>query len=106
LEFFGPLFDQDRLAAGLKRLKRLQDALGVSNDLCVQQAALASYLAEKLAPQNPSLLLAAAVGGLIGVLHQRRSEERRKVAVQVRRFCTTDTAAALECLCQPVRRAA
>jgi CHAD domain-containing protein len=47
LEFFGALFEPDGVAVIVKQLKRLQDTLGVFNDLSLQQSSLAGYLKER-----------------------------------------------------------
>lgn len=106
LEFFGTLFEQDGVAVIVKQLKRLQDTLGVLNDLSLQQSSLAGYLKEKQSSDASCVVLAASIGGLIGVLHQRQIDQRSKVAAQIVRFCSADVAAMFDRICRPVKRIA
>ena len=46
LYFFGGLFDEKKIKKAGKQLKRLQDKLGLFNDLTVQRAYLETYLDE------------------------------------------------------------
>jgi len=55
LESFEPLFQKEKIQHLLKRVKKLQNDLGDFNDLCVQHAFLAAYLAEhKIVRENES----------------------------------------------------
>ena len=74
LEFFASLFPKDQIKLLIKQLKQLQENLGDFNDLSVQQDFLMQQL-QRLKPQSDqTIMLAAAIGGLItqlGIEHQR-----------------------------------
>lgn len=74
LEFFTSLFPKDQMKLLIKQLKQLQENLGDFNDLSVQQEFLIHHL-QRIKPQSDqTIMLAAAVGGLItrlGIEHQR-----------------------------------
>jgi CHAD domain-containing protein len=74
LEFFAGLFPRRRITGLIKQLKKLQDNLGAFNDLAIQQASLESYLESRA---EPSPREAAAVGGLVSLLRERRRDVRR-----------------------------
>ena len=58
------------------QLKKLQDNLGDFNDLFVQQEHLKEYLNQIKKSRTDSLVMAAAIGGLITALAQRQREVR------------------------------
>lgn len=106
LEFFGSVFDENTLAAAIKRLKRLQDALGVFNDLSVQRAFLANYLEQNQDGFGTNTALAASIGGLVGALYQRQIDQRGQAMDQIESFCSVDMAATFSRMSRPARRAA
>jgi CHAD domain-containing protein len=74
LEFFTALFPKEQMKMLIKQLKQLQENLGDFNDLSVQQEFLVQYLKGIKPQSSQSVMLAAAVGGLItrlGMEHQR-----------------------------------
>lgn len=83
LELFADLFPEGALAPVVRRLKRLQDALGGLNDGAVQERFLGEYLktASRLDPQT-----IATVGGLIGLLHRAQGEARQRLRERFSEF--------------------
>jgi len=80
MEFFAPLFPGKEMAALIKPLKRMQDALGLFNDYGVQQQSLRSFLeAPGAAKRDHALEMAQSVGALIAVLHRRQLEQRARL---------------------------
>ena len=75
MEFFAELFPKKRIRDLLKTLKKLQTILGDFNDYSVQK----EFLAEYGKTHGKSVELAAAINGLIAVLHQKQIQERAKV---------------------------
>jgi len=78
MEFFAPLFPAREIKTLIKQSKGLQENLGEFNDLSVQEETLGRYLQEHLPKERRAALTAAAVGGVIGGLHQRREQVRRQ----------------------------
>jgi CHAD domain-containing protein len=74
LEFFTSLFPKTQMKRLIKQLKQLQENLGDFNDLSVQQDFLMNQL-QSIKPQSgQTIMLAAAIGGLVtrlGIEHQR-----------------------------------
>jgi CHAD domain-containing protein len=75
MEFFAELFPKSRIRELIKTLKKLQTILGDFNDYSVQKEFLAAYGQT----HKKSVQLAAAINGLIAVLHQKQIQERAKV---------------------------
>lgn len=78
LYFFGGLFDGKQPKRAGKQLKRLQDRLGIFNDLSVQQNYLETYLDEIEHKANKDIYLIAALGGLIATLHRMQIASREE----------------------------
>jgi len=76
LYFFGSLFNKKELNQAGKQLKRLQDRLGIFNDLTVQGAYLETYLDEIEHNEKKDIGLIAALGGLIATLYRMQKTER------------------------------
>lgn len=91
LEFFAGLFDEDKVAVLTKRLKSLQDKLGLFNDLSVQQASLAEYADGKVADGKAHPRLFLALGGLIAVLNHKHAIQRRLILDGLGEFTDADT---------------
>jgi CHAD domain-containing protein len=85
LEFFASLFPKKDTPVLIGQLKKLQDNLGEFNDLFVQQEHLNEYLNQIKKSKEESLLMAAAIGGLITSLAQKqcsvRSEFKKRFKV-------------------------
>jgi len=79
LEFFASLWGS-RGAALIRHLKELQDALGVFNDLAVQQRRLAEILQIVLARGEVAAATALAAGRLAVLLEERQAAQRAAVA--------------------------
>ena len=75
LEFFASLFPAAEMALLIKQLKKLQDNLGEFNDFSVQKQDLLGYL-QKQATGAKKARIAAAIGGLIALLHQKQGQAR------------------------------
>ncbi|MEA1909365.1 MAG: CHAD domain-containing protein [Euryarchaeota archaeon] len=86
MEFFASLFPSGEIALLTKQLKRFQDNLGEFNDLSMQQDTLKEYL-DTIDPKlDQSMLIAAAIGGLIMNLHKRQQHVRAEFSDQFRNF--------------------
>ena len=72
LEFFSSLFPQDKINLLVTHLKKLQDNLGLFNDLFVQQETLKSYSQKSVFNTNVIL----ALGYLVGKLNDEQIEVR------------------------------
>lgn len=78
MEFFSPVFPQDDLRRVLKPLKKLQDSLGLFNDMAVQQVRLLSF-SDTLGDEPRKLEIVQSLGALIVVLHQQQMAERERI---------------------------
>jgi CHAD domain-containing protein len=91
LEFFGSLYDADTTVELVDALKRLQDELGMFNDLQVQQAALAEH-ARRLSEQGePPVETLLTIGRLIEVMRRRERKTRRRFRRQFAAFSSPAT---------------
>ena len=88
LEFFATLYNTKKINRLVKRLKVLQDNLGIFNDLSSQQASLNTYLQGH---QN-SAEMAKSIGALLLVLAQKRIEVRSHVEERFAGFANQATA--------------
>ena len=101
IEFFADLLPSAQVRQLTKRLKKLQNALGEFNDLCVQEAYLLN-LAEEMAltgQLSPQPYL--AIGALIGALAQRRGSVRSLCRTRFARFAATVDTKAMRALFTP-----
>ncbi|MGI9536871.1 MAG: CHAD domain-containing protein [Desulfocapsaceae bacterium] len=71
LEFFKSFYDEKQVSEFLKYMKRLQDNLGVFNDLSVQQNMLGGQLDGLRAKNLQTISFAASLGGLIAILSEK-----------------------------------
>ena len=85
LEFFASLWGR-RGAALIRHLKELQDALGVFNDLAVQQRRLAEILQALLARGEVAVPTALAAGRLAALLEERQTVQRSAIAERLEAF--------------------
>ena len=76
LYFFGNLFNKKQVKIAGKYLKKLQDTLGIFNDLTVQGEFLEGYLDKVEHRAKKDVLLIASLGGLITSLHDLHLQER------------------------------
>ena len=76
LYFFGNLFNKKQVKIAGKHLKKLQNTLGVFNDLTVQGEFLEAYLDKVEHRAKKDVLLIASLGGLITSLHDLHIQER------------------------------
>jgi len=81
LEFFESLFKPKTVKKINSRLKILQDLLGNFNDSSVQINTLEKYLAALDSEAEDSLQQAAAVGGIITRLEERKEELRERFLI-------------------------
>jgi len=77
LEFFASLFPRKKTGSLVGHLKGLQDDLGEFNDLTMQQINLNEYLKRARSDARKNRLEAAAIGGLLAMLHERQGEVRK-----------------------------
>lgn len=87
LEFFTNLMEPENNKLTITNLKKLQDKLGHFNDLSVQQEKLMHYLDDN----NLESLEAAAIGGLISVMHQQQGSLKIEIINQLSEFCSPTT---------------
>ncbi|WP_165498784.1 CHAD domain-containing protein [Chlorobium sp. N1] len=91
LEFFASLFPNKSVLPAVGHLKRLQDNLGGFVDCSVQLEFLRHHL-DRAQNRNPDVGLAAAVGGLMTVLHERQEKARCQFHKTFSRFDSDETA--------------
>lgn len=101
LELFSSLFDAQILDAVVKSLKRLQTVLGEFNDYTIQQHALERYVLELETKHQRSMVLAAALGGLITQLHLMQNEQRQHFVEAFEDFAAAPTASHVTSLYPP-----
>ena len=91
MEFFAGLFPGPAVKSVLTPLKRVQDHLGLVNDLSVQETHLQTFLQglDGLA-DGPKLQVAQTVGALTTVLHRRKLEERQKTIATLSGFLSPE----------------
>ncbi|MFY1706096.1 CHAD domain-containing protein [Tritonibacter scottomollicae] len=101
LEFFAPLFPGKSAKRLIKRMKALQDTLGVFNDCSVQKDSLATFMSTHPAVTGARGLEAAqSIGALIAILDQRQRAERARVMTYFDQFNSAETRAEIKALCQ------
>lgn len=88
LEFFHSFFNQDGIDFFLKQLKKLQNNLGDFNDISVQQEMLAIYQDELKGRNKRTIIISAALGGLLTHLAEEHSLERQKFGNIFQRFAS------------------
>ena len=87
LEFFSSLFPQDKINQLIVHLKKLQDNLGLFNDLFIQQETLKSYSQKN--EFNTDVIL--ALGYLIGKLNDEQIEVRKDFNNTFKEFSNKET---------------
>lgn len=90
LYFYGSLFNEKELKQAGKQLKRLQDRLGIFNDLTVQGTYLETYLNEIEHNEKKDIYLIAALGGLIATLYRMQKMERERCIHELHVFSTEE----------------
>ena len=93
MEFFASLYPKDELQKVVKQLKKLQDILGIFNDLYVQQSMVIKTL-DVLAAQRPTkanLAISASLGSLMQSLYQDQEEIRLHFKEAFNQFSTEET---------------
>lgn len=85
LEFFSSLFPRNEVGILVKQLKNLQGTLGNFNDFCVQQNSLMKLI-ETSQFGKDTRIVAAAVGGLVAILHQKQKQTRKLSADKFSEF--------------------
>ncbi|MBM9613516.1 CHAD domain-containing protein [Desulfobulbus rhabdoformis] len=78
MEFFASLYPKKELQVVIKHLKKLQDILGIFNDLYVQQTMVLETLGalNQERPTKTNLSISASLGGLLQSLYQEQEEVR------------------------------
>ena len=95
LEFFTSVFPEKTAGRAIRHLKELQENLGSFVDLAVQQQYLLRRI-ETMKNRQPDAELAAALGGLVAILHDRQEKERESFAETFRRFDNDEAGALLK----------
>ncbi len=85
MEFFAPVFPMESFRGILKPLKKLQDSLGLFNDLAIQQTRLLAF-SDALGDEPRKFDIVQSVGALVFVLHQSRAAERERIAAAFAAF--------------------
>lgn len=85
MEFFSPVFPKDGFRSILKPLKKLQDSLGLFNDMAVQQVRLLTF-SDTLGGEPRKLEIVQSLGALVVVLHQNQMAEREKIVAAFTNF--------------------
>ncbi|ABB23868.1 conserved hypothetical protein [Pelodictyon luteolum DSM 273] len=85
LEFFISLYPPKTITPAIRHLKGLQDNLGSFVDCSVQLAFLSEQLETAVTGRN-DVQLAAALGGLMAVLHERQEQARKEFHKAFSRF--------------------
>jgi CHAD domain-containing protein len=83
LELFASLFPAQEMRRILRRLRGLQNVLGDFNDYSVQRETMLEYLDKS---QDLDKYSAAAVGGLISILHDKQLDARDHVTEKFKEF--------------------
>jgi CHAD domain-containing protein len=83
LELFASLFPAQEMRRILRRLRGLQNVLGDFNDCSVQRETMLEYLDKS---QDLDKYSAAAVGGLISILHDKQLDARDHVTEKFKEF--------------------
>lgn len=76
MEFFMSFYDNKDVELFLRHMKKLQDNLGLFNDLSVQQEMLSGELEALRGKNLQTIRFAASLGGLIGILSEKHKEVR------------------------------
>jgi CHAD domain-containing protein len=93
IEFFGSLYPATKIQKVVRQLKKLQDILGVFNDLSVQQQMLRHTLEGLETGSRRHLEQAAALGGLLHSLFSEQQELRTHFAEAFARFSDPENTA-------------
>lgn len=96
LEFFTSLFPKNEMKTLVKQLKRLQDNLGEYNDLHVQTEELSRFLHNRDPAAENNTVVAAALGGLIALLHEQQQRIRGEFGRRFEEFSAPESVATYE----------
>ncbi len=86
MEFFGSLYDADRLMQLIKALKLLQDNLGDFNDYEVQQGSLKEFADDMISRQAAPAGTLMAMGRLVEHLEKGQAHERHQFGQRFAKF--------------------
>lgn len=86
LEFFRSLYAEEDVERLIAPLKRLQNLLGLNNDLAVQEETLTRHLAALKTEGAKTEKMAAAIGGLLTSFRRSREELRGSLLETLRHF--------------------
>lgn len=95
LEFFSSLFPEEDIHALILKLKLFQKTLGEFNDLTVQQRRISEFLGT-LPTDDDLRTTAAAMGGLLAMLHARQIKLRDEFFLGFGEFSAPETVALFE----------
>lgn len=104
IEFFSTLYPGKEIQVVVRQLKKLQDILGVFNDLSVQQEMVARTLDERRVNSHRDLEIAAALGGLMQSLYEEQLALRHHFVEVFTRFSDPENTALFTRLFQPQRQ--
>jgi CHAD domain-containing protein len=86
LEFAAPVFGEAEMKPLIRPLKALQDELGRFNDHAAQSASLLKLLPPGAPRRKTDLAIAASIGALTAILHQRKAAQRLRVEQSLAAF--------------------
>lgn len=87
LEFFRNLFPEDSLRDFEKQFRRLQNLLGVFNDLSVHQHFLMDYWKKKQKRVGKHYDLAFSLGGVLMIMNHRKPAMRQEILETIESVC-------------------
>lgn len=94
IESFAPLFPTKEVKALLKKLKKMQEHLGLFNDRSVQQASLEEFMQNHSISGKRGLRLAESIGALTSMLYTEQLRERAMIIENLAAFGNTETRSA------------
>lgn len=90
MELFPGFFPKKRLSGLIGKVKKVQTVLGNFNDYSTQISFLEEYI------DDSRLEMSKSLGGLIAVLHQKKTAERKKVGAVLESFFTKKMSAEID----------
>jgi CHAD domain-containing protein len=104
LEFFASLFPKDEVERLIKQLKKLQDNLGLFQDLSVQEETLAGFV-ENFSGENPeNRKTILAIGALVGALDAEKRSVRKAFSKTFANFASAENNQLFTALFATVKR--
>ncbi|MDF7801243.1 CHAD domain-containing protein [Pontiellaceae bacterium B1224] len=91
IESFAPLFPKKQIKTLLKKLKRMQEHLGLFNDRSVQQVSLEEFMNNHTIRGKKGLRLAESIGALTSMLYSEQLRERDLIVANLAAFGSPET---------------